>query len=89
MAKGSQSKIDVGNQIINLFGEERVNCGKKCYYGQCIICDKIKTISSQLKEAGVDLVIKKEKGVDNDDDKHEVIEELNEDETRPVTSDSV
>lgn len=75
--------------ILPCFGEERVNCGKKCYYGQCIICDKIKTISSQLKEAGVDLVIKKEKGVDNDDDKHEVIKEFNEDEARPVTSDSV
>jgi hypothetical protein len=74
--------------ILPCFGEERVNCEKKCYYGKCIICDKIMTISNQLKEAGVELVTRKEKGVGNDD-KHEVIEELNEDEAKPATSDSV
>lgn len=74
--------------ILPCFGEERVNCGKKCYYGQCIICDKIKTISNQLKEAGVELVTRKEK--DNDkDDKHEVNEELNENETESVTPDTL
>lgn len=74
--------------ILPCFGEERVNCGKKCYYGQCIICDKIKTISNQLKEAGVELVTRKEK--DNDkNDKHEVNEELNENETESVTPDTL
>ena len=74
--------------ILPCFGEERVNCGKKCYYGQCIICDKIKTISNQLKEAGVELVTRKEK--DNDkDDKHEVNEKLNENETESVTPDTL
>lgn len=69
--------------ILPCFGEERVNCGKKCYYGQCIICDKIMTISNQLKEAGVELVVKKDKDIDNE---HEVIEEHNADETESVTS---
>lgn len=70
--------------ILPCFGEERVNCGKKCYYGQCIICEKIMTIANQLKEAGVELVTKK--GANNE---YEAIEELNEDETKRTASNPV
>ena len=71
--------------IIPLFGEERINCRKRCYYGQCIICDKIRVISEQLREAKVELKVKQEKEINNED-KYEVNKEHNEDEGRSTSS---
>lgn len=42
--------------ILPYFGRERINCNKKCYYGQCIICDKIAAVASQFDKAGIEIV---------------------------------
>lgn len=62
--------------IMPAFGEERVNCGKKCYKGKCIVCDKIETIANQLQEAKIEIVTKKNKKESKDE--HTVIETTNE-----------
>lgn len=43
--------------LMPCFGEERLNCGKKCYQDKCIICDKISTIAKQLEEANLEIKI--------------------------------
>lgn len=43
--------------LMPCFGEERLNCGKKCYQNKCIICDKISTIAKQLEEANLEVKI--------------------------------
>lgn len=71
--------ISIGSRtILPMFGEERVNCGKKCYYGQCIICEKIMVIANQFKEAGIEIVKQKEKEGLNDDSESKNVEESNE-----------
>lgn len=74
--------------IFPVFGEKRVNCNKKCYYNQCTICDRVVSISNQLNEAGIEIIIKKDKGVNNED-KLKTNEKLNDNETRATTSNVV
>lgn len=57
--------------IMPLFGEERVNCGKQCYKGRCIICDKVVALAKQLEEAKIKLV-KTEMRKDNESEVNEI-----------------
>lgn len=70
--------------ILPIFGEKRINCEKKCYYGQCIICEKIETVANQLKEAEIELVTKRNKDI-KDEDEYEIIKEFNENEAGSTT----
>ena len=74
--------------ILPIFGEKRINCGKKCYYGQCIVCEKIEIVANQLKEAEIELVAKRNKDV-KDEDEHEIIKEFNENEAGSTASNSM
>lgn len=65
--------------IFPAFGEERVNCRKRCYQNKCIVCEKIQSIAKELREANLKIV--REKEIKNED-KHEVVENANENETR-------
>ena len=39
--------------IMPLFGLTRVNCGKRCTFDKCHICDHVKNISQGLENQGV------------------------------------
>ena len=43
--------------LMPCFGEERLNCRKKCYQNKCIICDKVLTIAKQLEKASLEIKI--------------------------------
>lgn len=88
---GSLEELIIGLQLPILnktillpFGEERLNCRKKCYYGQCLLCEKILSIAKYLEEAGMELVMEKGK-VENDENKHEFNEKSDENVPRTIT----
>lgn len=72
------------NTIMPLFGERRLNCGKKCYQGKCIICEKITSVAQQLEEANLVVRKSKEKKIDSENEP-ESVETDNVDETGQTT----
>lgn len=54
--------IDVKNENLNpRFGLERLNCGKKCMYGRCTLCQRMEDLALRFNLAGISIQKKKKK----------------------------
>lgn len=47
------------NHIAPIFGEQRINCGKRCYKGKCLVCEKILSLATTLEKTPLEFEVTK------------------------------
>lgn len=58
------------------FGQERINCGKRCTYGKCNLCQEMENLALRFNVAGISIEKKKKKNEISQEDKETLMNEL-------------
>lgn len=71
--------LDITVENTNLdprFGRERINCGKRCTYGRCNLCQEMQNLALRFNVAGISIEKKKKKNEISQEDKEILMDKL-------------
>lgn len=60
------------------FGQERINCGKRCNYGRCNLCTEMEDLAARFKLVGITIQKPKKKNEITTEEKERMLSELKE-----------
>ena len=58
------------------FGQERINCGKRCIYSKCNLCQEMENLALRFNLAGISIEKKKKKNEISQEDKEKLMNQL-------------